>query len=71
MARKKLSNADAGTVNRTTAERHGDGLPSDEQLLLRARYLPAEFRTDWDPIWGHPHDLFEKEEMMFDLDAET
>jgi uncharacterized protein (DUF2267 family) len=37
-----------------------------EQGRTVARYLPDEFRSDWIPDWGHPHDILEKEEMIFE-----
>ena len=39
---------------------------TDEQRQRVAGYLPDEFRADWMPDWGHPRDILEKEEMMFD-----
>jgi uncharacterized protein (DUF2267 family) len=39
---------------------------TDEQRQSVAGYLPDEFRADWMPDWGHPQDILEKEEMMFD-----
>lgn len=41
--------------------------PSPEQLRILARYLPGEFRGDWDPFWGHPLDSPENEEIIFEL----
>ena len=41
--------------------------PSPEQLRILARYLPGEFRGDWDPFWGHPLDRPENEEIISDL----
>ena len=39
---------------------------TDEQQRTVAGYLPDEFRADWRPDSGHPHDILEKEEMMFE-----
>ena len=56
---------DAERVLRTVIDALRTNMTEEQQRTV-AGYLPDEFRADWRPDAGHPHDILEKEEMMFD-----
>jgi len=56
---------DAERVLRTVIDALRTNMTEEQQRTV-AGYLPDEFRADWRPDVGHPHDILEKEEMMFD-----
>jgi uncharacterized protein (DUF2267 family) len=39
---------------------------TDEEIRTMRGHLPEEFRADWAPDVGHPRDILEKEEMLFE-----
>jgi uncharacterized protein (DUF2267 family) len=55
----------ADEVLKAVIEALSSGMTAEQRQTVSG-YLPDEFRMDWMPDWGHPQDILEKEEMMFD-----
>ncbi len=48
----------------------GKRILPEERLRFAARYMPGEFRGDWDPLWGHPLDRRAGDELLEEISTE-